>query len=58
MRKGFLDFNLWRKADFEFARLLENNGAWGITIAIYMAGLKIANGSAANPRNKKKVFIA
>jgi len=56
MRKGLLDYNLWRQADYEFAKELEKHGAWQITIKIDMAGLKISNGKYAHPDQRKKVY--
>ena len=56
MRKGLLDHNLWPEADAMFAKWLKDNGAWALTIKIDSLGLKIANGAAANPSNKAKVY--
>ena len=58
MRMGRLPSSRWRDADKEFAKILKEDGAWSITVSIYMAGLKLANGSAADPKNKKKIFTA
>ena len=58
MRMGRVPSSRWREADKEFAKFLKEDGAWGITIMIDMAGLKLANGSAADPKNKKKIFTA
>ena len=58
MRMGRVPSSRWRDADREFAKILKEDGAWGITIRIDMAGLKLANGSAADPKNKKKIFTA
>ena len=56
MRKGLLDHNLWPEADAMFAKWLKENGAWALTIKIDSLGLKIANGAAANPSNKAKIY--
>jgi len=58
MRMGELSCKRWREADREFAKLLQEDGSWGITIKIDMAGLKIAGGRAALPKNIKKVYSA
>ena len=58
MRKKLLNHKDWRLADGVFAELLERAGAWKVTIKLDMIGLKIANGSAANPENKDKVYTA
>ena len=56
MRKGFLDCHNWPLADAMFAKWLKEGGAWSITIKADMLGLKIANGAAANPKNKARVY--
>ncbi len=56
MRKGLLDCKLWPQADEMFAKWLKENGAWAITIQIDSLGLKMANGAAANPSNKAKIY--
>ena len=55
MRKGLLDYSLWRQADYEYAKELERCGSWGITIKINMAGLRISRGKYAHPNQRKKV---
>ena len=55
MRKGLIDYSLWRQADYEFAKELEKHGAWQITIKLYMVGLKISAGKHAHPDQRKKV---
>lgn len=56
MRKGKLEHDYWRQADSEFKRALKEAGAWSSTIWIDMKGLAIANGSAAHPKNKQKIY--
>ena len=56
MRQQKLDHNMWRMADNEFRKALHKAGAWPITIKVDMRGLKWANGSAANPKNKQKEY--
>ena len=58
MRKGELAHQNWRKADQEFARILREDGAWGITVRIDMAGLRVAGGKYAHPKQKKKRHTA
>ncbi len=58
MRQGELDHGDWRKADREFAKLLKEDGAWAFTVWLDMKGLLIAGGSAADPKNVRKVYLA
>jgi len=58
MRKKLLSHKLWRDADKEFAKWLKEDKAWKITIRIDMAGLKMARGKAAHPKNRLKVYVA
>jgi hypothetical protein len=58
MRMKRLPHNRWRDADREFAKILKQDGAWKITRQIYMAGLKIAHGRAALPKNRKRIHEA
>jgi hypothetical protein len=58
MRMTRLPCEQWRIADGEFARLLNEDGAWPITRRIDMFGLKLAGGRAALPKNRKKVYEA
>ena len=58
MIKGLLPHSLWPKADEKFAQDLEEDGAWRSTVWIDMAGLKIAQGRAAHPKNRRKVYSA
>jgi hypothetical protein len=58
IRQGLLPHDTWPEADKEFAKLLEEDGAWAMTIWINMTGLAIANGSAAHPKNARKCYSA
>ncbi len=58
MRMRKLPHDQWRNADREFAKILTEDGAWKITRQIDMAGLKLAHGRAALPKNRKKVYEA
>mgnify|MGYP003650196790 CR=1 FL=1 len=58
MRTELIDYSLWREADMEFKKLLIVNGAWRSTVWIDMAGLALAKGRAAHPKNRKKVYSA
>ena len=54
MRMKLLDHREWRKADKEYERRLEEDGAWPVTVKIDMLGLKIAGGKAAQPSNRRE----
>lgn len=58
MRKGLIEYTKWRDADNEFARILQEDGAWAITIRIDLAGLRAANGHYAHPRQRKERHYA
>lgn len=58
MRKKLLNHNHWRIADGVFRQCLKEDGAWVITIKADMAGLYIARGSAAHPKNRIKIRTA
>jgi len=58
MRMRLMPRHFWREADYNFANWLEEDGAWKITIKVDLAGLKIAGGRAAHPKNRKKVYTA
>jgi hypothetical protein len=58
MRMKKLPHEQWRDADREYNRLLAADGTWKITRKIHMAGLKLAKGSAAHPKKRKKVYEA
>lgn len=58
MRMGELPHEQWREADKEFAKALKQDGAWGWVIKLDMMGLKIAGGSAAHPKKRKRVYSA
>jgi hypothetical protein len=58
MRMKRLPHNRWRDADREFAKILKQDGAWKITRQIDMAGLKLAHGRAALPKNRKRIHEA
>ena len=58
MRESVINNSLWRDADREFARILEEDGAYRFVIAIDLFGLKLANGKYADPKERKKVFCA
>jgi hypothetical protein len=53
MRRQAIDYNRWREADAIFARILYEDGAWGFIIRLDMAGLKLANGKYAKPKQRK-----
>ena len=56
MRKKQLDCGRWRLADKCFGDWMREDGAWNLTVKIYLFGLSLAKGSAANPKNKKQVY--
>ncbi len=56
MREARLPYYNWPLADMEFGRIIVEDGAWGITATIDLLGLKLANGVAARPENRKKVY--
>ena len=58
MRNGHIPRNLWRAADLEYAKALREDGAWRITVAVDLFGLKLAAGRAAHPRDKKRILTA
>jgi hypothetical protein len=58
MRMGLIAPELWRIADKDFGTWMSEDGAWGITVRIDLAGLKIAGGRAALPKNRKRVYTA
>lgn len=58
MRMELLSHIYWRNADREFGRILLEDGAWKFTMKIDMAGLRLARGSAAHPKNRRKVYKA
>jgi len=55
MRKGRIPHCYWELCDLEYIRLLEEHGAWRITMWIDAKGLAFAKGAAAHPRKRKKV---
>lgn len=56
IQKGMLPFHLWKKIDCEYGKALLHYGAWKITVKLDMIGLAIANGRAAKPENKQKIY--
>ncbi len=58
MREQALPHKYWREADYEYAKVLGMCGSWRITINYSLWGLKKANGRAALPKNRKKVYEA
>lgn len=58
MRMELLPHSFWRKADRVYADCLREDGAWDITIKLALAGLKLAGGRAALPKNRKKIYEA
>jgi hypothetical protein len=56
MRMGMLDMEMWRDADKEFTKLCSIYGTGRIVVAMYSAGLRLANGKYANPKERKKVL--
>ena len=56
MRLGLIPYTLWRQADEEFRKILLEDGAWRIAVAIDMVGLMIADGRAARPSERKKIY--
>lgn len=58
MRQGLLSHKDWKMADNEFFKILEEDGAWSLTIWVNKKGLAIAGGSAAHPKNARKVYSA
>ena len=55
MRKGLLPYECWHLADMQYGRTLAEDGAWGITVAIDMAGLDFMKGHFAHPSKARKV---
>lgn len=58
MRMELLDCELWRDADKDFINWIRDDGAWAVTAKVDLFGLKLANGRAARPVNRKKVHEA
>jgi len=58
IRQELLPWSDWSKADKECAKLLEEDGAWPITIWADMKGLAMARGAAAKPKNARKCYSA
>ncbi len=58
IRQGYLPFETWKQADVELDKVLKEDGMWWPRRAYWMAGLKLAGGSAAKPSNAKKVLTA
>ncbi len=56
MRESKLPYYNWPLADIEFGRIIVEDGAWNITATIDLLGLKLANGRAARPENRRKVY--
>ena len=56
MRKALLLHLHWPEADAEYGKQMKKCGAWDITVAINIAGLKFMNGKCALPKNRKKVY--
>ena len=56
MRMRRLPCERWRDADREYCKLLAEDGTWKITRKIHMAGLKLARGRSALPKNRKKIY--
>ena len=57
MRMGMMSKSLWKEADNEFAKLCLLYGTHKVWVNIYIAGLKIANGKYANPKERKKIYV-
>jgi hypothetical protein len=58
MRMELLSHTYWRAADHCFGGWIKEDGAWNITVKVDLLGLKLAGGSAALPKNRKKVYTA
>ena len=58
MRMQELPHDQWRAADKEFAKALRQDGAWRWVIRVDMAGLRLANGFAAHPKSRRRVYSA
>ncbi len=58
MRRGELNYKRWREADLVYADVMRKCGAWEVTVQVDLAGLWVAQGSAANPRNVSEVMEA
>lgn len=56
MRRGLLPHRRFAVADDHFIEWIKRNGAWRITQYLYAKGLKIVGGSAALPKNRKRVY--
>jgi hypothetical protein len=56
LRMGLLD-QKWRKqADREFIKVCKEDGMWSLRQKWTYDGLQVAQGTAALPKNKKKVY--
>lgn len=58
IRMGLLQHWNWIEADYNYAKWLSEDGTWPITVKIHLLGLKLMGGSAALPKNRKKVYKA
>lgn len=56
MRMGLLDCRLYETADKDFGRWIKKDGAWPLVVKLDLAGLRLAKGRAALPKNRKKVY--
>jgi hypothetical protein len=56
MRK--VPFEWWPRLDLEFAKVLEEDGAWPITVWADLKGLSLAKGKAAHPDSRKQRHVA
>ena len=55
MRMGKLNHSYWKEADRVFGKIIREDGCWPITVKIDLMGLSLARGSAAKPKNRRKV---
>ena len=58
MRMQLLPHSYWKEADSVFHQILLEDGAWKSVAHMDMLGLRIARGSAAHPKNRRKVHTA
>jgi len=57
-RMNKIPFEWWPRLDLEFAKVLDEDGAWSITIWTDLKGLSLAKGKAAHPNSRKKRYVA
>jgi hypothetical protein len=55
MRRGKLDHKLWRVADSDYGKWLQEAGAWGVTVKADLFGLSLMRGMFARPKMRRQI---